>query len=52
MKNIRFNPAFKQSGSVQNSELRPNVLKCSIPTQQIDIDSNTHFRYQVGIGSD
>ncbi len=42
------NLPLKKSGSRHTGELCPKLTKWSIPTQEVDIDNNTRFRYQVG----
>ena len=48
LKNEDGNLPLKKSSRRHTGELCPNLPKCPIPTQKIDIDNNTRFRYQVG----
>jgi hypothetical protein len=38
-------PTFKKSSPKQSGELCPNLLKCSIPRQKINVDNKANFRY-------
>jgi hypothetical protein len=47
-KNEDGNLPLKKSSPRQTGELCPNLPKCSIPAQKIDIDNKTRFSYQEG----
>jgi len=43
---IQLKAAFKNSSRGQSGELCPNLPKCSIPRQKINVDNKARFRYR------